>query len=216
MVYITSHKNQNWILPPSIKEMIPECHVCFLVEDFVESLDFSDFDLIYAGVGHPAYHPRGIMKLLVQGMLSKVMSSRRLARACHESFVFMYLAEKLNPDFRTIARFRKDNPEFVKTAFKETVELADKTKLIDLSFISIDGSTFKAYAGSKRYVDKKGLDKLDKAIDKMIDEDIALDELEDGLYGDTANDGLTGIDRRDIKKIVREWHCCKLFDSRKV
>ena len=74
------------------------------------------------------------------------------------------------------------------------------------SIISIDGSTFKAYAGSKRYFDKKGLDKLDKAIEKMIEEDIALDELEDKLYGDNANDGLTGIDRRDIKKIVREFN----------
>jgi len=205
MVYIQSFKGQNWILPPSIKDMIPDDHICFLVQGFVESLDFSGFDVVYDGAGRPAYHPRILMKILVQGMLSKVRSSRKLARAIRENFVFMYLSEKVSPDFRTINRFRKDNAQFVKNAFKKTVDIACKHDMIDLSFISIDGSTFKASAGSKRYFDKKGLDKLDKAIDKMIDEDIALDELEDELFDD-KEEGLTGIDKRDIKKIVREYN----------
>lgn len=214
MAYISSDKDQNWLIPHSIRDMIPKDHICFLVENFVESLDFSNFDMLYDGAGHPAYHPRVIMKILVYGMLCRTRSSRKLAKTCIENFIFMYLAEKVNPNWRTINRFRKDNPEFVKNAFKKTVEVAVKNKLVDLSFLSIDGSTFKAYAGSKRYFDKKGLDKLDKAIDKMIKEDIALDDLEDELYGDNANDGLTGIDRRDIKKIVREFNKSK--DKKKI
>jgi len=186
MAYLQSNKGQNWLLPLSIKDMIPKGHICFFVEEFVENLDFSRFDLIYDKAGHPAYHPKIIMKILTYGMLCKVRSSRKLAKSTHENFVFMYLAEKVNPNFRTINRFRKDNFEFVKSAFKKTVEIAAENKLIDLSFISIDGSTFKAYAGSKRYFEKKSLNKLDKAIGKMIEEDIALDELEDELYGDNA------------------------------
>lgn len=214
MAYIQSNKDQNWLLPMSIKDMIPKDHICFLVEDFVEQLNFSNFDMIYEGAGHPAYHPKIIMKILTYGMLCRTRSSRKLAKATIENFVFMYLAEKVNPNFRTINRFRKDNPEFVKNAFKETVNLASKNKMVDLSFLSIDGSTFKAYAGNKRYFDKKSLDKLDKAIEKMIKEDIALDELEDQLYGDNANDGLTGIDRRDMKKMVREFNKSK--DKKKI
>jgi len=209
MAYINYNKDQNWMIPPSIKDMIPKNHICYLIEDFTESLDFSNFNMIYEGPGHPAYHPRIITKVLIYGMLCRTRSSRKLAKACHENFVFMYMAEKVKPNFRTINRFRKDNPEFVKNAFRKTVELATKNNLVDLSFISIDGSTLKANAGSKRYFDKKGLDKLDKAIDKMVDEDIALDELEDELYGDNANDGLTRIDRRDMKKIVREYNKSK-------
>src|SRR3990172_10913071 len=155
-----------------------------MIEEFVESLDYSTFDSIYDGAGHPAYHPRVIMKILAMGMLSKVRSSRKMASACHENFVFMYLAEKTSPDFRTIARFRKETPEFVKATFKKTVELASKNKLIDLSFISIDGSMLKAYAGKKRFFDKKGLDKLDKAIGKMVEDDISLDNLEEQMFGD--------------------------------
>ena len=214
MAYIQSNKDQNWLIPKNIKDIIPKDHICFLVEDFVEQLDFSNFDMIYEGAGHPAYHPRIIMKILTYGTLCRTRSSRKLAKATIENFVFMYLAEKVNPNWRTISRFRKDNHEFVKNAFKKTVEVAVKNKLVDLSFLSIDGSTFKAYAGAKRYFDKKGLDKLDKAIDKMIKEDIALDELEDELYGDNANDGLTGIDRRDMKKMVEEFNKSK--DKKKI
>ena len=204
MTYITSNKNQNWLLPLSIRDIIPENHICFMVEEFVESLDFSKFDMLYDGAGHPAYHPRIIMKIIIQGMLYKVRSSRKLASACRESFVFMYLAEKVQPDFRTIARFRKDNAVFVKNAFKKTVEIANKNKLVDLSFISIDGSMLKANASKKKYFDKKNLDKLDKAIDKMVDDDIRLDELEEELFGD-REEGLTGIDERDLRRIVRDY-----------
>ena len=204
MAYIASNKNQNWLLPLSIKDMIPESHICFLVEEFAESLDYSNFDMIYDGAGHPAYHPRIIMKVLVMGILLKVRSSRKLAGATRENFVFMYLAEKVQPDFRTIARFRKDNPQFVKSAFKQTVELASKNKLIDLSFISIDGSMLKANASKKRYFDKENLDKFDKVIDKMVEEDIKLDELEEELFGD-KEEGLTGMDERDLRRIVREY-----------
>lgn len=204
MAYITSYKNQNWLLPQSIRDMIPKDHICFLVEEFVESLDYSEFDMIYDGAGHPAYHPRIIMKILIQGMLARVRSSRKLASACRENFVFMYLAERVNPDFRTIARFRKDNACFVKDVFKKTVKLASKHDLVDLSFISIDGSMLKANAGKKRYFNRNGLDKLDKAVEKMIKEDIALDELEDKPFDD-GEEGLTGVDRRDLKKIVREY-----------
>ena len=122
MAYIASNKNQIWLIPLNIKEMIPKDHICFLVENFVESLDFTKFDMIYEGAGHPAYHPRIIMKVLIYGMLCKTRSSRKLAKATIENFVFMYLAEKVNPDFRTINRFRAENSEFVKITSAGIIE----------------------------------------------------------------------------------------------
>src|SRR3989338_2320261 len=203
MAYINSHKNQNWLIAQAIKDMIPKEHICFFVEEFVESLDFTNFDLIYASAGHPAYHPSILMKTIIMGMLSRIRSSRKLASATRESFIFMYLAEKVNPDFRTIARFRKENAVFIKDTFKQTVKLASDYKIIDLSFIGIDGSKMKAYASKKQYFNKEGLDKLNKAVDKKLEEDIALDELEEQIFGD-KEEGLTGIDERDLRKIVRE------------
>ena len=203
MAYIQTKKGQNWLIPPSIKEMIPKEHICFFVEEFVEGMDFTNFDMIYAGAGHPAYQPRILMKTTIMGMLSRIRSSRKLASATRESFIFMYLAEKVNPDFRTIARFRKDNAVFIKDTFKLTVKLASDCKIIDLSFIGIDGSKMKAYASKKQYFDKEMLDKLDKAVDKMLKEDIALDDLEEQIFGD-KEEGLTGMDERDLRKVVRD------------
>ena len=203
MAYINSYKGQNWLIPHSIKDMIPKGHICFFVEEFVESLNYSTFDMIYAGAGHPAYHPRILMKTIIMGMLSRIRSSRKLASAARESFILMYLAEKVNPDFRTIARFRKDNAAFIKETFKQTVKLASDHKIIDLGFIGIDGSKMKAYASKKQYFDKGMLDKLDKAVDKMLEEDIALDDLEEQIFGD-KEEGLTGMDERDLRKVVRD------------
>ena len=121
MAYKYSNKGQSWLIPLDIKELIPEDHICFLVDDYVEKLDFSKFDMIYAGAGAPAYHPRILMKLLVYGSLCRTRSSRKIAKSCYENIVFMYLAEKVRPDFRTINRFRKNNADFVKSAFKKTV-----------------------------------------------------------------------------------------------
>ena len=108
MAFIHSFKNQSWLFPPSIEELIPEDHVCFLVESFVESLDFSDFNEKYNGVGHPAYHPQVIIKLLVMGMLDRIRSSRRLARNTRENVVYLYLAEKLTPEKRIVLRKVRD------------------------------------------------------------------------------------------------------------
>ena len=113
MAYIQSYKDQAWLLPPSIEELIPEDHICFLVEALVDSIDFEAFDLKYAGAGHPAYHPRVLLKILVMGVMDRVRSSRRLAKNARENVVYMHLSEKLAPDFRTISDFRKDNPEVV-------------------------------------------------------------------------------------------------------
>ena len=82
------------------------------------------------------------------GVMDRVRSSRRLARNARENFLYMYLAEKLNPDFRTISDFRKNNPELVKEVFKHTVILAKQEGLIDLSNLSTDGTKVKANASN--------------------------------------------------------------------
>jgi len=207
MTYINSFRYQNWLMPQSIQDMIPNNHICFFVEEFVDSLDFTNFDMIYEGAGHPAYHPRIVMKIIIQGMLCKERSSRKLASACRENFVFMYLAEKVQPNFRTIARFRRDNKEFVKEAFKETIKLASKNDLVDLNLICIDGTTLRANASKRGYVNKNQLSFLDSIIDKMIEEDIQIDEVD--IQIESSEENLTKLDKKNLKNLVREYKRCK-------
>src|SRR3989344_3381476 len=208
MVYMSSFKGQNWLIPQSIHDMVPKNHICFFVEEFVDSLDFSEFDMINEGAGHPSYHPRIIMKVIIQGMLSKERSSRKLASACRENFVFMYLAEKVQPNFRTIARFRKNNASFVKETFKETINLASEYDLIDLNLICIDGSKIKANASKKTFLKKEQLSQLDSIIDKMIEEDIKQDEIDKESY-EEKEENITNFEIKNLKEIVKNYRYVK-------
>jgi len=214
MTYMNSFKGQNWLIPQSIKDMIPKDHICFFVEEFVESLDFSGFDMINEGPGHPSYHPRIIMKILLQGMLSKERSSRKLASATRENFVFMYLAEKVQPNFRTICRFRRQNASFIKEVFKETINLASENNLIDLSLICTDGSKIKANASKKRLLKEEQVERLDSIIDAMIEEDIKQDEIDEKI-SDGKEENLTNFETKNLKEIVKRYRNNKNKDKLK-
>ena len=49
MAYIQSFKEQTWLLPPSIEDLMPEDHVCFLIDSLVDALDYGSFDIKYSG-----------------------------------------------------------------------------------------------------------------------------------------------------------------------
>lgn len=210
MAYITSFKNQNYLLPLNITDLFSEDHVCYLIEQIAEQLDYSEFDKKYAGAGHPAYHPRINIKLLLMANVDGIRSSRRIAKNAQENVVYIYLAEKTNPDFRTISDFRKDNRRLIKNVFREVNMFALEYGLIDLSHLMIDGTTVKANANNQRILDRETLRKLDKYIDKIIEEGIKVDDEEDKIYGERGMHELpeefTGSERRKpiVRKIVNE------------
>ena len=113
MVFIKSFRNRVWTLPPDIRDLIPSDHICYLIESFVDEMDFSEFEIRFDGSGHPAYYPHIMCNILIQSMLDRVRSSRSIARNVRENVVYMYLAEKLQPDFRTISDFRKENEKLI-------------------------------------------------------------------------------------------------------
>jgi transposase len=204
MAYIQSNKGQPWLLPPKIEELIPEDHVCYLVESLVDSLDYTTFDIKYSGAGHPAYHPSILLKLLIMGVLDRVRSSRRLSRNARENIVYMYLAEGLAPDFRTISDFRKDNPRLVKEVFKQTVSFAKEEGLLDLSHLSTDGSKVKANASNRRVLTKEELSVLKRFVDVELEEWAKEDEREDREYGELrGSDQLSGQSKKKVQKAAR-------------
>lgn len=214
MVYIKSYKGQNWLLPLNIQDMIPADHIAFLVEESIDGMDFSEFDKEVEGAGHPAYHPRIVLKVLMQGMLDKVRSSRKLERACKENVVYMFLSERLNPNFRTISDFRKANPELVDATFKETVRLAQSLNLVSVEMICTDGSKIKANASRKLAIKREGFDLLDEWVKNEIEEGIKQDDIEDKLEEALDLKNKPKLARKDMKKIVREYRE-RLNDAKK-
>jgi transposase len=188
MAYYKGYKNQDWILPPRIEDIIPEDHICFLVDDFIEQMDFSVIDEKFKGPGHPAYPPKIMVKLLIMGTIDGLRSSRKIGDSVRENVIYIFLAGKLTPNFRTISDFRKNNPELIEYSFREIVRFALEMEMVKLGHISIDGTKIKANASKEKTLKKDELAYLDKLIRKEILEGIKEDEIEDELYG-KDNDG---------------------------
>jgi len=94
--------------------------------------------------GRPGYHPATLLKLYVYGYLNRIQSSRRLEREAHRNVELMWLIERLVPDFKTIADFRKDNGKGIRNACRTFVDLCRQLQLFTDAVVAIDGSKFKA------------------------------------------------------------------------
>jgi len=222
MAYMQSYPNQTYLIPPKITDLFSEDHVCYLIEQIANEMDYSEFDQKYAGAGHPAYHPRINLKLLMLAHVDSMRSSRRIAKNSQENVVYIYLAEKTQPDFRTISSFRKDNPKLISQASLQLKKFAYENGLIDLSHLMIDGTSIKANANNNRILDKTTIEKLKKHIEREIQRGIQIDEEEDKIYGDRGYHHLpedlnTSEKRRPIvRKIVDEINKAVKEDKKKI
>src|SRR3954451_8686097 len=99
---------QDLLLPPSLREWLPEDHLAFFVSDLIDQLDLSAIATVYEeeNRGSPPYHPVMLTKVLVQAYCVGVFSSRKIQRRVIEDVVFRVLAAGNGPDFRTILRLR--------------------------------------------------------------------------------------------------------------
>ena len=100
---------QDLLLPPSLRDWLPEDHLAYFVSDVVEQLDLSAIESVYEAEerGQPPYHPRMMTKILIYGYCVGVFSSRRMQKKLSEDVGFRVLAAGNEPDFRPISDFRK-------------------------------------------------------------------------------------------------------------
>ncbi|MCR4284516.1 MAG: IS1182 family transposase [archaeon] len=201
MAYIKSYPSQDYLFPPRLTDLFSDKHVCYLIQQITNDLDFSSFDEKYAGAGHPAYHPRIPLKILLMASVDGIRSSRKIAKNACENAVYIYLSEKTVPDFRTISDFRRNNKDLLKQVSLQLNKFALDKGLIDLSHLSIDGTSIKANANNKKSVDRETLEKLSKYIEEQIEEGIKVDEEEDKIYGDLGMNQLPiDLDNEEKRK----------------
>ena len=174
MAYITgADRRQRILFPDCIDDYVEADAPVRLFDAFVDSLKMDKLGFVRstpAETGTPGYDPRDLLKLYIYGYFYQVRSSRKLARECKCNIEVMWLLSKLTPDFRTISDFRKDNKEAVAKVFKEFNKFCVGMKLFSKSYISIDGSKFKAVNAKDNNFT---LSKLDDRI-KRLDEHIAI------------------------------------------
>src|SRR5437763_5886109 len=117
---------QDLLLPPNLREWLPENHLAYFVSDVVDQLDLSAIHAVYGEEkrGQPPYDPRLMTKLLVYGYCTGVFSSRRIQKRLQEDIPFKVLAAGNEPDFRTISDFRKIHIGTLQGLFEQVLEMA--------------------------------------------------------------------------------------------
>lgn len=140
-------RHQATLLPECLDDFIAEDNPVRVVDAYVDQLDLGS--LGFAGVmpvetGRPAYHPAVLLKIYIYGYLNRVQSSRRLEREAQRNIELMWLTERLAPDFKTIADFRRDNGSGIRKVCRRFVELCRQLKLLSGDGVAVDGSKFKA------------------------------------------------------------------------
>ena len=137
--------DQLLLLPPSVREWLPDDHPVYFVNDLVETLDLEPMLSTYDEErGFPPYHPMLMTKLIVYGYVRGVRSSRKVQRACLEDVAFRVLAVGQSPDFRTIAAFRARHLAALEGLFAQVVDLCREAGLVKLGHLAVDSTKIRA------------------------------------------------------------------------
>jgi transposase len=171
MAYIRGEaREQATMFPVTLDEWIPADHMCRVIEAFVGRLDMTELDFVRAepaDSGRPGYDPRDLLKLYLYGYLQQVRSSRRLQAECQRNVEVMWLLGRLQPDYKSIAEFRRMHSPAVTDAGTELVRLARSVGLGRGETVGVDGSKFRAVSSAHRVREreavKRYLEQLDTA-----------------------------------------------------
>jgi len=204
---------QDLLLPPSLREWLPEDHLAYFVSDLIDHLDLSAITAVYEDEerGYPPYHPVMLTKVLVYGYCVGVFSSRRIQRRLLEDIPFRVLAAGNEPDFRTIADFRKTHLTALKGFFEQVLQVARDLGTLRVGRVALDGSKVKANASKHKAMSygrmREKRQQLRDEVQQLLAQAEAVDAAEDAEYGpDRRGDELPAeLQRRESRlKRIRE------------
>ena len=140
------------LLPPDIRDWLPEDHLVHHVSDLVDGLDLTAFHTPYEGDGrrNAPYELRMMVKLLIYGYATGVFSSRGIAKKLEEDLAFRMLAAGNFPKHRTIFEFRRRHLKDFRKLFVEVIRLARELGLVSFGKLSIDGTKVRANASKRK------------------------------------------------------------------
>lgn len=182
--YLPYEPDQDFLLPPSIREWLPEGHLAYFISDTVDSLDLGAFHTRYekGGPRNQPFDPAMMVKVLIYGYASGVFSSRKIARKLHEDIAFRVLGAGNFPAHRTISDFRAFHLKEFSELFVQVVRLAREMGLVKLGTVAVDGTKVKANASRHKAMSYghmlKAEAELKAQIASLLDRAKAADEAE--------------------------------------
>lgn len=194
------------LLPPDLREWLPEDHLVYFISDTVEELDLSTIYSRYKPApGYPPYDPTMMTKVIVYAYCTGMRSSRRIAAAMHENIAFRMLGAGNFPDFRTICRFRLDHLETFQVLFRQVLRLCAAEGLLNAEVVALDGTKVRANANLLRNKNRAELeeerDALDETVRRILREAEETDAREDSEFGEGDGNPLPpALRRRDGRR----------------
>lgn len=198
--FVNADRDQSFLLPPDMRDWVPEDDLCHFVIAAVERVDMSAFVINTRGSGSPQYEPRMMLALLIYCYANGIFSSRRIERATHRDVGVRFVAANTQPDHDTIAVFRRRNETAFKAAFLEVLLLARELKLLRVGTVSVDGTKIDANASKHKSVRYDRAKALRQKLTTDIAELVAKAESADVDNGDDPQSLPAEIARREALK----------------
>jgi transposase len=182
-------RDQAFLMPPSLRDWLPDDHLAWFVLDVVGRLDTR---LLHRGhrndgVGRAAFDPDMLLSVVLYGYAVGVRSSRQLERSCATDVAFRVLCAQDVPDHSTLSRFIAAHGDAVGGLFAQVLTLCAQAGMVKVGTVAIDGTKIAANASLAA---SKSRDWLAEQARRIVAEGIATDEAEDAEYGDARGDEL--------------------------
>src|SRR4051794_4673633 len=184
--FVACDREQSFLMPPDVREWLPENHLAWFVIDAVGEMNLDAFYAAYRvdGRARPAYDPAMMVALLLYAYARGTRSSRGIERACSEDVAFRAIAAQQRPDHAMIARFLERHQQALAGLFGEVLTLCARSGLAQVGVLAVDGTKVQANASRNANLDYEQLAR------EILEEAIATDQAEDELYGDRRGDEL--------------------------
>ena len=150
--FVQRHQSQLYLLPPDLRDWLPEDDLAHFVVEAVERVPLERFEVNERGTGSAQYHPQMMLALLVYCYANGIFGSRRIERATYRDIGVRYVAANCHPDHDTICTFRRSNFEAVAAAFLQVLLLAKELKLLRVGTVSVDGTKVDANANKRNSI----------------------------------------------------------------
>jgi transposase len=166
-------REQSFLLPPRLDDLLPSDHTARFVAEFVDSLSTNEWQRLGISLkgellGAPEYHPRALLNVWLYGFMTRTRSSRKLEAACRDQIPYLWLTGWQHPDHNTLWRFYKEHRDRMRHLFKHSIQVAMKLNLIDMVIQAVDGTKVTANASKDRIYDAKGLQRLLARTEEVI------------------------------------------------
>jgi transposase len=184
--FIACDRDQELLLPPSLKDWLPDDHLAWFVLESVDELDLSEFYADYRedGWGGAAHDPKMMVALFIYAYSIGVRSTRQIERRCTEDVAFRVICAGQAPDHATIARFRKRHERAIDELFGGVLELCARSGLVKVGVVSVDGT--KIAASASHHANRT----YQQIAEEILKEAAEIDAAEDELYGEARGDEL--------------------------